>query len=105
MLYRIRFLRPNVALLCSSSSCLELSNLDLPALFEWQVYLLPQLTSLAQMVCQVGVMHTRILFSTHRLELGDDVLQTEGFPSRLGAARFEGDVNNVNVEVVVRWLV
>lgn len=83
----------------------ESGDLRFPPLLQHPEYILPQLARLAEMVRQAHVLHPGCLVTGQMLERGDDVLEPEGFADGLGAAGFEHDVDDVDVEVVVCWLV
>lgn len=57
------------------------------------------------MVCEAHVCHAGVVAAGHGFELGDDVLQAEGFAGSLRGTGFEGDVDDVDVEVVVCGLI
>ena len=65
----------------------------------------PELVSFADVVCQANVRHACLGATGHGLELGDHILETEGFAYGLGGAGFEKGVDDVDVEVVIRGLI
>ena len=72
------------------------------ALFQWQEYICPQLAGFAE-----GVGDGRVgkRGAGGGLELGDKVGQGEGFEYGLGGGRVVCRGGDVDVEVVVSWLV
>lgn len=77
----------------------------LPGLFERGEDRSPQLVSFAYVVSQADVCHAGFWTSGESLELRDEVFETEGLAGGLGVSRFEHDVDDVDVKVVVGWLV
>lgn len=67
--------------------------------------LCPQLTGFTKVVGQADVRHAGIWTAGHGLELGDHVFESESFAGSLGTAGFEHGVDDVDVEMVVGWLV
>ena len=65
----------------------------------------PQLISLAYKIGQANICHTGIVVTGHGFQLRDDILQTECLSGCLCTAGFQHYVDNVDVEVVVGWLV
>ena len=65
----------------------------------------PQFISLAYKIGQANICHARVIVTGHGFQLRDDVLQTECLSSSLCTAGFQHYVDNVDVEVVVGWLV
>ena len=70
-------------------------------------HLSPDLPFLAHEVRDVDLMHSPVEFArSHALEPRDQVLESESFARGLRmVGRFEVDVDDVDVEVVVRWMV
>jgi hypothetical protein len=65
----------------------------------------PQFAGFPQEIGQTHVRHTSILAAAYRLELRDDVLEAERLSRSLCLASFKHDVHDVDMEVVIRWLV
>lgn len=65
----------------------------------------PQLISLAYKIGQANICHTRIIVTGHGFQLRDYILQTKCLSGSLCTAGFQHYVHNMNVEVVVGWLV
>ena len=65
----------------------------------------PQFISLAYKIGQANIRHTRIVVTRHGFQLRNNVLQTECLPGSLCTAGFQHYVDNVDVEVVVGWLI
>lgn len=65
----------------------------------------PQLIRFAEVVGQTYVCHTGLWATAHGFELRDDVFEAECFAYGLCNTRFELDVNNVDVEMIVSGLI
>lgn len=73
--------------------------------FQGQEDLGPQLTGFPNVVSQADVRHACLWTASHGFELGDHVFQSQSFARSLGTTGFEHGVHDVDVEVVVGWLV
>lgn len=65
----------------------------------------PQPAGFAQGVSQAQVGHAGVGATGECLELGDEIFKPEGFACGLGAAGFEHGVYDMDVEMVVGWLI
>lgn len=79
--------------------------LRLFASFQRSEDFLPQFAFLAKSVFDIHVSQTRILTAGQRLELADEAVYRDRFAHRLSRAGLERRVRDVDVEVVVRWVV
>jgi hypothetical protein len=84
---------------------LELSYLDFPPLFQWQIDLLPQLAPLAEMIAQTHIRQTRLVSTHHAIKLTDNILQPQRLPCSLRSPRLKLNMHNMNMEVVIRRLI
>lgn len=75
------------------------------ATFQRSKHFLPQFAFLAKRVFDIHVSQTRILTAGQRLELADEAVYRDRFAHRLSRAGLERRVRDVDVEVVVRWVV
>ena len=65
----------------------------------------PQLIRFAEVVCQAYVCHTCLWAAADGFELRDDVFEAECFAYGLCTTRFELGVDDVDVEMIVGWLI
>lgn len=82
-----------------------LSHSLLPSLFERGEDRSPQFVSFAYVVSQADVCHAGFWTSGESLELRDEVFETEGLAGGLGVSGFEHHMDDVDMEVIVGWLV
>lgn len=75
------------------------------ALLQRQEDFRPQLAGLTNGIRKVDTRHARIITASHGVQLRDNIVQSNRLTDRLGSRRVEVDVDNVDVEVVVCWLV
>src|SRR5690348_12837373 len=84
---------------------LELINLNLPALLQRQIYLLPQFTPLTKMIAQTDICQARIVPARHTIKLTDNILQPQCLARSLRSPRLKLDMHNMDMKMVIRGLI
>ena len=82
----------------------SLSHLQRP-LLKRQEDLGPQLARFTDVVRQADICHAGLGAAEESFELRDEVFEAEGFAGGLGGAGFEHGVDDVDMEMVVCWLI
>ena len=91
--------------LCRQMRRLSVRHIGSLTLFKWQEDSSPQLAGLAHSVGQLDVCHAGILVAAHGFQLRDNIVQRDRFADCLRSRWVEIDVDDVDMKVVVCWLV
>ena len=79
--------------------------LTLGRLFQRSKDIRPQLASFAERVRETYTGHASVLVVGQARKVGNEILESESLSRGLSRASLERDVHDVDVEVVVSWLI
>lgn len=80
-------------------------QLLLPALFEREKDLVPEVASIPKVVSKTDMCHAGLETTGHALELRDEVFEPESFTHRLCAGSVTHDMHHMDMKVVIGWLI
>lgn len=93
------------ALTAPASTTSSLQSRSCRAALKRLKHTLPQLARLSQRICHRQRVHARLLTTRHNLERLNDTIQPNRLSRRLRRARLKRNMNNMDMEMVVRRLV